>query len=61
MASEIRTVAAMVEHLRRLGQIRLRPAAFHTSAGLIVHPAIMRLIRERTAQRVDRILEAGHR
>lgn len=43
----------MVDHLRALGLVRKKPAAFQTPYGLIVHPEIMRQMRARLAQQTD--------
>ncbi|TIX28879.1 hypothetical protein [Mesorhizobium sp.] len=48
---------AMVDHLRDLGQIRLKPAAFEVNGTLHVHPSLVREVRESLRRTQDRIVE----
>lgn len=43
----------MVENLRRLGQIRKKPCAFTTSAGIIVHPDLYDHMRKLMSTRIN--------
>lgn len=46
----------MVDHMRALGLIRKKPGAFTTPNGMIVHPEIMRSIRQELSRRMDDML-----